>query len=105
MAPVAPIVLFLIEWLVAGATLGHIPRGGIDDPKSISALSGFLHAITTLGLMAFVPISVFGMFTCATRWGVSKRTVTVVGVGVAMIPGTIAVLGSFPWDAFGWWLD
>ncbi|QJE97857.1 hypothetical protein [Luteolibacter luteus] len=103
--PTVPVLAFLIEWLIAWATLGHIPIGGVDNPKSISDLSSVLHLITTLSLLGFLPVSAFSLFACAVKWGVCRKTVIVEALTIAMVLGTFAVLGQFPHDAMGWWMD
>lgn len=103
--PILPVVAFLIEWLVAWVTLGHIPIGGVDDPKFISPLSSVLHSITAIFLLGFLPLSALALLACAVKWGICRRTFIVEAVIIAMVIGTFAVLGRFPHDAMGWWLD
>lgn len=103
--PIVPVLAFLIEWLVAWATLGHIPVDGVDDPKSISSLCSILHLLTLLSLVGFLPVSALAVFACAVRWGISRKTFIIEGMIFAMVVGTFAVLAQFPHDAMGWWLD
>ncbi len=103
--PVLPVILFILEWLVACATLGHIPIGGLEDPKSISAFSSILHSLTSLSLLLFVPMQLIVIRASWSAWKSATVALAVCGSGILMMIGSFAVLGAFPWDAMGWWLD
>jgi hypothetical protein len=103
--PMMPVLAFLIEWLVAWVTLGHIPRGGVDDPKSISTTSSILHNVTALCLLGFLPVSALAVWACAVKWEICRKTFIIEGMIFAMVVGTFVVLAQFPHDAMGWWLD
>jgi len=100
-----PLALFLLEWGVAWITLGHIPRPMADDPKSISGLCSFLHALTTLSFFLAVPVGLLAVAACVVRAQTSRRMFAAAGIGLVMIAGSFAVLGQLPYDAMGWWID
>lgn len=103
--PLLPLLAFVIEWCAAWATLGHIPRPAIDDPKSISGLCSALHLVTTLLFILVIPAGVITALGYLLAWGPKLRRFVVAGIGAGMSFGVFAVLDKFPYDALGWWFD
>ncbi len=103
--PLLPLLTFTVEWLVAWATLGHIPVPGVNDPKYISGFSSFLHSLTALSLLLVVPGGVIAALVYLLCWGSGFRKLSVAAIGAGMPFGVFAALDKFPYDAFGWWFD
>lgn len=101
-----PSLLLGIEWLTATASLGHPPIPSVNDPKSISPLSGALHNLTAISF----PVALFGVLgsgglTLSHR-SPTKHRLTVVFSALFFLVGSIALFFGVPSDdLIGWWLD
>ena len=101
--PLIPGLFFLIEWLVAWATLGHMPEPIVDSPMKISTFSSILHRLTALSLFAVFPAIAIGSGLCLLRWGMGPRTLAVAGIALMMGIGLFAAIVQVSFEAFEWW--
>lgn len=96
------------EWLIAWLALGHQPRPGFDDPKSISG-SAWMHAVTSvliMGILIAAPAGIALNIAHIALNPVSRYSAVARCIALLLLwPGTIAFLRWDPMRVFYWWMD
>ena len=106
--PLAATALLYSEWLLAGWSLGHIPRPALDDPKYIAG-SRWLHIFTWPVVVGMVPAAVAALVLTAAFIRVNQLNFThaLVRTCVVMAPWVLLFL-LLHWDpgnVLYWFLD
>lgn len=106
-APFVALGLLYGEWLLAWWSLGHRPRSSIDDPKWIAG-SSWMHDLTGLGLLTFIPLGVLSLALAghfllepSTRRPLARPCLVLLAVWAA----AGVLFFSDPWSVFYWWGD
>jgi hypothetical protein len=111
--PLLPHASLYATWFVAWFTLGHLPRGVMDDPKGIGGFVDPLFVVTAV-LVITAPVAGIGAFilgALATTWWVKARGGTRVAVMLAIVALTawysvsLLFFRADPFHVFYWFLD
>lgn len=96
------------QWLLSWWVLGHPPQPALDDPKYIAG-ANWMHVVTFLALLGFVPASCAALvlntlYVIVHRLRGSRLVARSVGVASLWL-GTFLLLRWDPGLVLYWWMD
>jgi hypothetical protein len=98
-------------WIAARLELGHWPRGGVDDPKSLGVLVNIFaflaELLSSYGLTLPLAMVLYLIWCSAAEDdpGKRRRLLVVSGAGFALTLASGGIIAWDPHDICGWLLD
>ncbi len=109
--PIYALVAFYGTWLVAWATLGHMPRPSLDDPKSIGVVIRIVYFVSMIPLSSgsvLGPLGLIASFFLPLNKNVKRRVAMRCLLAVIYIAGcfiTLQILWADPYQVVKWHAD